>query len=103
IWIFPRHSVYITLGFIFSSVLLYAIFFSNPLSLMSIDVNMPIRLILIRDAIAGLTQSNLLGIGFGTESVANTYYDFGIVEFQNSEDVGFIHLAAHNSFATVAF
>lgn len=103
VWIFPRQAKAITLGFIFSSVLLYLLFFSDPFAVHFIDNNLTVRLILIRDAVAGLVQSHFIGVGFGTESITNTYLQFGIDQFQSDKDAGVIHLAVHNSFLTIAF
>ena len=103
IWAFPKQAILISTGFIVCSVSLYIAFYSDPFALQSLDNNMPIRLILIRDALAGLVQSYGLGVGFGTESITNDYTRLGILHFQSDEAPGFIHLAAHNSFATIAF
>ena len=103
IWIFPRKAIAITTGFVVSSVLLYVMFFNDPFALRSLDSNMPIRLILIRDALAGLFQSYGVGVGFGTESITNDYTRLGILHFQSSESAGFIHLSVHNSFTTIPF
>lgn len=103
VWIFPRQAKMITLGFILSSVLLYLLFYNDPFAVRFIDANLTVRLILIRDAVAGLVQSYFMGVGFGTESITNDYARFGLDHFQSEEDIVFIHLAVHNSFFTIGF
>jgi O-antigen ligase len=103
IWLFPKKAYFITYSFITGSVLIYIIYINDPFALYFIDNNLTVRLIILRDAVAGFVQSNFIGVGFGTESVTNDYAHLGIDHFQSDDDPGFIHLAAHNSFGSIAF
>jgi len=103
VFIVPRHAFTILSGFIFSTVSFYIIFINDPLAVSFIDQNLTVRLVLIKDAIDGFFQSNLIGVGFGTESIKNYYHLFKNPTFFNQDNSGFIHLAAHNSYATIAY
>lgn len=103
IWVFPRHSFKILLALILISVMVYFYGYLSPYSLYGVDQNLTVRVVLLRDAISGFFDSGLMGVGFGTEAISNYYALFGNPVFHNEEESGFIHLAHHNSFATVAF
>ncbi|MDT4808706.1 hypothetical protein FQZ97_415720 [compost metagenome] len=102
-WIFPRYSFLLLISLISSSVIFYAFTVGSPLSVAYIDTNLAVRLVLLRDALNGFIESNLLGVGFGTESIRNYYMVFDNPIFANEEDTGFIHLSVHNSFAAIPF
>lgn len=103
IFLVPKLSFYTLVSFIAISIGFYAIFISDPMLVRFIDQNLSVRLVLINDAIDGFFASNMIGVGFGTESIRNYYYLFKNPEFFNPDDAGFIHLAVHNSFATMLF
>ena len=103
LWVFPRYAIHILIAFIVSSVLFYVVTISSPYSVRFIDTNLTVRLVLIRDALEGILQSYFIGVGFGTESIKNEYDLFDDPTFADEDDRGFIHLAVHNSFATVPF
>jgi len=102
-WVSPRYSFVFLLGFIVSSIMVYIYFYQYPLSAYFIDSNLFVRLVLLGDAIDGFLKSNLIGVGFGTESLSNNYLMFDNPEFKDADDTGFIHLSVHNSFATIAY
>lgn len=103
IWILPRYSVLYIILFITSSIFIYFYAYLDPYALFAIDQNLTVRLVLLKDAISGLIESSLVGVGFGSEAIKNYYLLFDNPIFRDEEDVGFIHLAHHNSFATIAF
>lgn len=103
IWILPKHAAKICIATITLSLAIYLFAYSQPMAVQGIDQNLSVRLVLLKDAISGLLESNLIGVGFGTEAISNYYSIFFNPEFRDEEDSGFIHLAHHNSFATIAF
>ena len=103
VFILTKYSFPILLSFVFSTVVFYAIFIQNPMAVHFIDQNLTVRLVLIKDAIDGLIDSNFIGVGFGTESIKNYYPLFKNPIFHNQDNAGFIHLAVHNSFATISY
>lgn len=103
IWSFPKYSRILTISIVVFSVILYIAFYNNPFGVRFVDTNLTVRLLLLHDAISGLIQSYFIGVGFGTESISNDYSNFGVDIFRSEDDTGFIHLAVHNSFATIAF
>lgn len=105
IWTIPSKSTEITLSFLITSIAFY-IYLSSSNNLgfaQQIDTNLMVRLVLILDALDGLVSSGFLGVGFGTESIKNFYMAFDNPIFFDESTAGFLHLAVHNSFATIFF
>lgn len=84
-------------------IVVYLWMLMDPAIAYSIDYNSGIRLLFFLDALDGFVSSGFIGVGFGTESIRNYYSFFGQFADPYSENTNFIQLAAHNSFATVAF
>jgi hypothetical protein len=103
IFILPKYSYLCLVGFISSTVIFYIVFINDPMSVQFIDQNLTVRLVLIKDAFDGFVESSFIGVGFGTESIKNHYHIFKNPTFFNQDFAGFIHLAVHNSFATIAY
>ncbi|NQY35903.1 MAG: hypothetical protein HRT37_13220 [Alteromonadaceae bacterium] len=105
VWVFiaPKYAFYSMVGFIASTIIFYAAFLSDPMAVRFIDQNLSVRLVLVKDAIDGFIDSNMIGVGYGTESLSNYYFLFKNPTFQNVDEAGFIHITVHNSFATILF
>ena len=104
IWLLPRQSMNIFLALLFCAFTFYLIFIFTPTSVYFIDANLTVRLVLLKDALEGFYQSNLIGVGFGTEGIKNQYnYRLFDEFFYDENKEGFIHLAVHNSYATILF
>lgn len=105
LWAFPKHSVLITSLLVTLSIAFYSIIYIFNLTDTTalIDPNLRVRLVLLKDAFSGLVATDYIGVGFGTESIKNYYTDFDERYFYDESQPGFIHLAVHNSFATLFF
>lgn len=73
--------------------------------LASVDRNIFVRALFLKDALDGVLSSYGFGVGFGTQSIRNSYFlSFEDVTFASEE--GFVDifvLGHHNSFAEAAF
>lgn len=103
IWLFPNRVKAIIIIYIISSLMAYFYLSKNLELARLIDNNLPIRIIMTKDAIIGSALTNFIGVGFGTESITNNYYEYGIYNFYDNQNQKLIFMSPHNSFATIFF
>ena len=103
IWLFPRYSKIIIIGFISTILISYLYFFLNLEIAKKLDINFPIRIIFAYDIILALKDTYFIGVGYGTESLTNYYEQFNIFNFMSDYDEKFIFMTPHNSFLTIMF
>jgi hypothetical protein len=102
-WYFPKLSKKIIIANLFFFIIGYIYLFFNLDLARNLDENLPIRIIFLLDAIKGFYQSYFLGVGFGTESITNNYYEYNIYSIYNEFDNKLVFMSPHNSFATILF
>lgn len=102
-WYFPKLSKQILVANLFLFIIGYIYLFFNLDLAQNLDENLPIRIIFLVDAIKGFYQSYFLGVGFGTESITNNYYEYNIYAIYNEFDNKLVFMTPHNSFATILF
>jgi len=102
-WYFPKLSKQIIIVNLFLFIIGYIYLFFNLDLARNLDENLPIRIIFLIDAIKGFYQSYFLGVGFGTESITNNYYEYNIYSIYNEFDNRLVFMSPHNSFATILF
>jgi hypothetical protein len=72
------------------------------LELFSVDPNTGVRALFWRDALSAVHDTSLLGVGYGTESVTNVYWELGGWQF-NEEELNVLFIGVHNSFYQILF
>ena len=103
LFLLPRRARLITLGYVASSLGVYYFLADNLSIARIVDSNLFVRLVIIGDGFSGFLMTEGIGVGFGTESLSNTYAEVEGGKVFDEEQAGFIHISAHNSFATFAF
>ena len=103
IWLFPKYSKIIIIGFISTILISYLYFFFNLELAYSLDNNFPIRIVFAYDIILALKETYFIGVGYGTESVTNYYEEFNLFNFMSDYDEKFIFMTPHNSFLVIMF